>query len=101
VTQLLTKHNTQRGQNTNIKHTVAHKVKASKKKRHVSETGSASVIRWKRLKATYSVINVQGRIRTVGNIGELSNNNCKKHKTTQALAVKIRREFSASNEVEN
>jgi hypothetical protein len=28
----------------------------------------------------YSVLNVQGRVQTVGDIGEISNNNCKKHK---------------------
>jgi hypothetical protein len=44
VTQLLTNHNTQRGQNTNTKHThthtMAHKLRASKKQRYnVSETG--------------------------------------------------------------
>jgi hypothetical protein len=37
----------------------------------------------------------------MGDIGEISNNNCKKHKATQSLEVKIQREFSASNGVEN
>jgi hypothetical protein len=48
-----------------------------------------------------SVLNVQGQVQTVGDIGEISNNNCKKHKVTQSLEVKIRREFSASNGEEN
>jgi hypothetical protein len=37
----------------------------------------------------------------VGDIGEISNNNCKKHKATQSLEVKILRKLPASNGVEN
>jgi hypothetical protein len=53
------------------------------------------------MKGTYSVLNVQGQVQTMGDIEEISNNNCKKYKATQSLEVKIRRKFPASNGVEN
>jgi hypothetical protein len=34
-------------------------------------------------------------------LGEISNNDCKKHKATQSLEEKMQREFTASNGVEN
>jgi hypothetical protein len=55
---------------------MAHKLKASKKKWHnVSEAGSATIIRWKPLKGTYSVINVQDQVQTVGDIWWIKSKN--------------------------
>jgi hypothetical protein len=34
-------------------------------------------------RGTYSVLSIHGRVRTTGDIGEISNNNFKKPKTTQ------------------
>jgi hypothetical protein len=103
VTQLLTNHNTQGWPKYQYKiHTKAHKSIAYRnndttfRKLVLLPSSDENIVR-----GTYSVLNVQGRVQTVGDIGEINNNNCQKHKATQSLEVKIWRKFPASNGVEN